>query len=105
MMGVLTPRIGKTSTCLTLSSRALTWPLFGRLDELGLKLSGQRLEPDRAVSACRVVEPDHWCRRCACEGVPRETVWSVGWPMSRWAGVPRRWRSPCAVTGAPVADM
>ena len=47
---------------------------FCRLDELGLEVTGQRLEPDRAVLACRVVEPDDWCRRCGCEGVPRDTV-------------------------------
>ena len=47
---------------------------FCRLDELGLAVVGQRLEPDRAVLACRVVEPDQWCRRCGCEGVPRDTV-------------------------------
>jgi len=47
---------------------------FCRLDELGLVVTGQRLEPDRAVLACRVVEPDDWCRRCGCEGTPRDTV-------------------------------
>ena len=31
---------------------------FCRLDELGLVVIGQRLEPDRAVLACRVVEPE-----------------------------------------------
>ena len=36
---------------------------FCRLDELGLEVTGQRLAPDRAVLACRVVEPDGWCRR------------------------------------------
>ena len=41
---------------------------FCRLDELGLEVTGQRLEPGRAVLACRVVEPDPWCRRCGCEG-------------------------------------
>jgi transposase len=47
---------------------------FCRLDELGLVVTGQRLEPGRAVLACRVLEPDQWCRRCGCEGVPRDTV-------------------------------
>jgi hypothetical protein len=47
---------------------------FCRLDELGLVVTGQRLEPDRAVLACRVLEPDQWCRRCGCEGTPRDTV-------------------------------
>jgi hypothetical protein len=48
--------------------------MFCRLDELSLEVIGQRLEPDRAVLACRVVEPDQWCRRCGCEGTPRDTV-------------------------------
>jgi hypothetical protein len=30
--------------------------VFCRLDELGLEVTGQRLEPDRAVLACRVTE-------------------------------------------------
>jgi transposase len=47
---------------------------FCRLDELGLEVVGQRLDPDRAVLACRVVAPDSWCRRCGCEGAPRDTV-------------------------------
>ena len=47
---------------------------FCRLDELGLEAVGQRLEPDRTVLECRVVAPDQWCRRCGCEGVPRDTV-------------------------------
>jgi transposase len=47
---------------------------FCRLDELGLEATGQLLEPDRAVLACRVVEPDQWCRRCGCEGAPRDSV-------------------------------
>ncbi len=48
--------------------------MFCRLDELGLEVLGQRLEPDRAVLACRVVEADQWCRRCGCEGTARDTV-------------------------------
>ena len=59
---------------------------FCRLDELGLEVTGQRLEPDRAVLACRVVEPDQWCRRCGCEGVPRDTV------VRRLAHEPLGWR-------------
>ena len=47
---------------------------FTGLDDLGLEVTGQLLEPDRAVLACRVVEPDDWCRRCGCQGVPRDTV-------------------------------
>jgi transposase len=47
---------------------------FCRLDELGLVVVGQRLEPKRAVLACRVAEDDRWCRRCGCEGSPRDSV-------------------------------
>ncbi len=59
---------------------------FCRLDELGLEVTGQRLERHRAVLACRVVEPDRWCRRCGCEGVPRDTV------VRRLAHEPLGWR-------------
>ena len=64
--------------------------VFCRLDELGLEVTGQRLELDRAVLACRVVEPDgsdaRWCRRCGCEGSPRDTV------TRRLAHEPLGWR-------------
>ena len=59
---------------------------FTRLDDLGLEVVGQRVEPDRAVLACRVVEPDDWCRRCGCQGVPRDTV------VRRLAHEPFGWR-------------
>jgi len=59
---------------------------FARVDELGLEVVGQRLEPARAVLACRVVEPDGWCRRCGGEGVPRDTV------IRRLAHEPLGWR-------------
>ena len=59
---------------------------FARLDELGLEVVGQRLEPDRAVLACRVVEEDGWCRRCGCEGAPRDSV------VRRLAHEPLGWR-------------
>jgi transposase len=59
---------------------------FCRLDELGLEVTGQRLEPDRAVLACRVVETDQWCRRCGCEGAPRDSV------VRRLAHEPLGWR-------------
>jgi len=47
---------------------------FCRLDELGLVVVGQHLEPKRAVLACRVAEDDRWCRRCGREGSPRDSV-------------------------------
>jgi transposase len=59
---------------------------FCRLDELGLEATGQRLEPDRAVLACRVMEPDEWCHRCGCPGTPRDTV------VRRLAHEPLGWR-------------
>ncbi len=59
---------------------------FCRLDEFGLEVTGQRLEPERAVLACRVLEPDQWCRRCGCEGAVRDTV------IRRLAHEPLGWR-------------
>lgn len=61
---------------------------FARLDELGLVVTGQRLEPGRAVLACRVpeAEGDRWCRRCGCEGTPRDSV------TRRLAHEPFGWR-------------
>ena len=76
---------------------------FCRLDELGLEAIGQRLEPDRAVIACRVVEPDQWCRRCGCEGTPRDTVLRrlahepLGWRPTLLEVIVRRYR--CASCG------
>ena len=59
---------------------------FCRLDQLGLQVVGQRLESGRAVLACRVAEPDRWCRRCGVEGAPRDTV------IRRLAHEPLGWR-------------
>jgi len=68
-----------TFTCPDLST-------FCGLDELGLEAVGQRLESDRAVLACRVTELDEWCRRCGCEGSPRDTL------TRRLAHEPFGWR-------------
>jgi transposase len=51
-----------------------------------LEVVGQRLGPDRAVLACRVVDPDEWCRRCGCQGTARDTV------VRRVAHEPFGWR-------------
>jgi transposase len=62
---------------------------FCRLDGLGLVVTGQRLEPDRAILACQVVDADpgdRWCRRCGCEGVLRDSV------VRRLAHEPFGWR-------------
>src|SRR4029077_7398299 len=49
---------------------------FCRLDELGLEVTGQKVEPDRAVLACQITgaEQDRWCRRCGEQGSPRDSV-------------------------------
>ncbi len=73
------------------------------MDELGLVVTGQRLEPDRAVLACRVAADDRWCRRCGCEGVSRGTVVRclahepVGWRPTSLEVRVRRYR--CAGCG------
>ena len=88
-MGVLTQPIQED---LDVSDATFAHPdltMFCRLDELGLQVVGQRLEPDRAVLACRVVdvdESDRWCRRCGCEGTARDTV------TRRLAHEPLGWR-------------
>ena len=41
---------------------------FTRLDELGLEVVAQRVEPGQASLVCRVVDPDDWCYRCGCQG-------------------------------------
>ena len=59
---------------------------FCRLDELGLEVTGQRVQPDRTLLACRIVDEDRWCRRCGEEGSPRDTV------TRRLAHEPFGWR-------------
>jgi len=93
---------------------------FCRLDELGLEVLGQRLEPDRAVLACRVVEPDQWCRRCGSEGSPRDTVTRrlahepLGWRPTtleviirryRCAGCGHVWRQDTSLAAEPRAKL
>ena len=34
---------------------------FTCLDGLGLEVTGQRIEPDHAVLACRITGEDRWC--------------------------------------------
>ena len=71
---------------------------FARLDELGLEAVGQRVEADRAMIACRVVEPDDWCHRCGEHGVARDTVKRVlahepfGWRPTTLLVTVRRYR-------------
>lgn len=59
---------------------------FCLLDGLGLEVTGQCVEPERAVLACRVREPDDWCHDCGGQGRARGTV-------VRWLShVPLGWR-------------
>ncbi|UKJ63552.1 ISL3 family transposase [Cellulosimicrobium cellulans] len=77
---------------------------FARLDELGLVVVGQRLEPERAVLECRIVAgpADGFCRRCGAEGTQRGTVvwWLAhepfGWRATTLLVRVRRYRcGPC----------
>jgi hypothetical protein len=85
-MEVPTPSIGKTSTLSDATFACPDLTTFCRLDELGLEAVGQRLEPERAVLACRVLEPDQSCRGCGCEGASRDSV------VRRLAHEPLGWR-------------
>jgi len=93
---------------------------FCRLDELGLEVTGQRLEADRAVLACRVVEPDQWCHRCGCQGIPRDSVTRrlahepLGWRPTtlvvsvrryRCTGCGRVWRQDTSQAAQPRAKL
>ena len=59
---------------------------FARLDGLGLRVTGQFLEPDRAVLACRVVDRGDTYRRCGEQGRPRDST------TRRLAHEPFGWR-------------
>ena len=59
---------------------------FTGLDGLGLEVTGQCIEPDHAVLACRITGEDRWCRRCGCQGISRDTV------IRRLTHVPCGWR-------------
>ena len=93
---------------------------FARLDDLGLEVVGQRLEPDRAVLACRVVADDGWCRRCGCEGAARDTVTRalahepLGWRPTtllvtvrryRCTGCGHVWRQDTSLAAEPRAKL
>ena len=70
--------------------------------------------------ACRVVEPDGWCRRCGCEGAPRDTVvrrsahGPLGWRPTtlevkirryRCSGCGHGWRQDTSKTAEPRARL
>lgn len=93
---------------------------FCRLDELGLVVTGQRLEPDRVVLACRVTEADAWCHDCGCVGLARDTVTRrlahepFGWRPTtlevtvrryRCTGCGRVWRQDMSQAAEPRAKL
>lgn len=77
---------------------------FCGLDALGIRATGQRVEIDRAVLDCRVLEAGACCHRCSRAGEPRATVnrtivyVPLGWrPTMRQVGV-RRYRCVACCT-------
>ena len=93
---------------------------FCRLDGLGLEVTGQCLRPDRAILACRVADPDDWCSRCGCQGVPRDTVTRrlshepLGWRRTtllvsvrryRCTGCGHVWRQDTSKAAQPRAKL
>ena len=93
---------------------------FCRLDELGLEVTGQRVEADRAVLACRVTDEDRWCRRCGEQGAVRDTVTRqlahepFGWRPTtllvtirryRCAGCRHVWRQDSSAAAEPRATL
>jgi transposase len=93
---------------------------FCRLDELGLEVTGQRLDPERAVLSCRITEEDRWCRRCGGQGVPRDSVTRTlahepfGWRPTtllvtirryRCAGCAHVWRQDTSRMAEPRARL
>lgn len=78
------------------------------------------MSADRAVLACRVVADDRWCRRCGCEGRPRDTVIRrlahepFGWRPTvleitvrryRCTGCGRVWRQDTSAAAEPRAKL
>ena len=59
---------------------------FCRLGGLGLEVTGQRIEAERAILACRPTEPDDWCHDCGGQGRVRGSV------VRRLSHVPLGWR-------------
>ena len=69
-----------------------------RPDDLGLEVTGQRIEPDPAVLVCRIAGEDRWCRRCACLGT------SCGTAVRRLAHVPCGWRPTSGWPPSPTRN-
>ncbi|CCK63591.1 ISL3 family transposase [Mycobacterium canetti] len=93
---------------------------FCRLDELGVEVTGQYLDSDRAVLACRITDEDRWCRRCGEQGQVRDTVTRrlahepFGWRPTtlvltvrryRCAGCAHVWRQDSSAAAEPRAKL
>lgn len=74
MMGVLTQPVTKDLDMVHATFTTPDLTSFAGPDGLVLRVVSQRLESGRAVLACRVVEPDDWCRGCGCQGAVQDTV-------------------------------
>ena len=122
MMEVPTPAIRKTSTCLTLPIVCPDLTTFCRLDELGLEVVGQRLEPSRrcwpvgssqpmnsrgGVGAAVVREArDTVTRRLAHEPLGwRPTVLIVTIRRYRCTGCGHVWRQDTSAAAEPRAKL
>ena len=93
---------------------------FCRLDELGLEVTGQRVQTDRAVLARRITKDDSWCRRCGDQVSPRDSVTRelahepLGWRPTtllvtirryRCAGCAHVWRQDLSGAAQPRAKL
>jgi len=90
MMGVLTQPRGKTSTRCTPDLTTFT-----RLDELGLEVVAQRVEPGQASLVCRVVAMDRFTKfkTAASEKLPTATTVMDPFHIARLAGnAPNQYR-------------
>ena len=67
---------------------------FTRLDGLGLEVTGQRIEADYAVLACRITGEDRWCQRCGCQEcahVWRQDMSQAADPRAKLSRAAVRW--------------
>jgi transposase len=93
---------------------------FCLLDRLGLSVTGQHLDSDRAVLRCRVLAADDWCHECGSRGVARDSVTRelahvpVGWRPTtlqlrvrryRCTGCGHVWRQDTTAAAAPRAKL
>ena len=74
---------------------------FTRLDDLGLEVTGQRIWPDHAVLACRIVGEDRWCRRCGW----RPTILHVSVRRYRCQECAHVWRQDMSQAADPRAKL